>query len=56
MMRMGKRSVPDTDDQESADRIYRLLKNKRQTSSMMRMGKRSGKLSTLKSRAVDCLG
>ena len=46
MMRMGKRSVPDTDNQESADRIYRLLMNKRQTSSMMRMGKRSGKLIT----------
>ena len=46
MMRMGKRSVPDTDNQESADRIYRLLMNKRQTSSMMRMGKRSGKLNT----------
>jgi len=41
MMRMGKRSVPDKDNQEAADRIYRLLMNKRQTSSMMRMGKRS---------------
>ena len=42
MMRMGKRSF-DTDTAESADRIYRSLMNKRQTASMMRMGKRSGK-------------
>ena len=42
MMRMGKRSV-DTDTAESADRIYRSLMKKRQTASMMRMGKRGGK-------------
>ena len=42
MMRMGKRSI-DTDTAESADRIYRSLMKKRQTASMMRMGKRGGK-------------
>jgi len=41
MMRMGKRSIPDNENQNSAERIYRLLLNKRQTASMMRMGKRS---------------
>merc|ERR1712241_550891 len=50
MMRMGKRSTaPDADADdpdttaESANRIYRMLLNKRQTASMMRMGKRSGR-------------
>merc|ERR1712223_2099147 len=54
MMRMGKRSTTttttpedaptddndNTEDAQAANRIYRMLLNKRQTASMMRMGKR----------------
>merc|ERR1712156_529236 len=33
----------NTEDAQAANRIYRMLLNKRQTASMMRMGKRSGR-------------